>query len=168
MNYVMSLALLCMMAADSSTQPAQPAKLADLGFIHGGWVSVKGETRTEEFWSPPRAGTMLGASRTIRGDVTVFFEYCRIEQRGEAIYYIAQPGGKAPTEFKLTQFDGKAAVFENPEHDFPNKIVYELIDQTTMKASIEGTRAGQRRGTSWELKRMGAAAAPAPTPDNAN
>jgi len=136
-------------------QPAtQPTQLAELGFFHGGWASDKGNTRTEEYWSPPRAGTMLGASRTMRGEKTVFFEYFRVEQRGDEIFYIAQPGGKAPTEFKLTSFDGKVAVFENPQHDFPTKISYERIDDRTMKASIEGVQNGQKRGTSWEFKRM--------------
>lgn len=136
-----------------TTQPA-PAKLADLAFFHGAWRVEQNDTLNEEYWSPPRAGTMLGAARTIKGDKTVFFEYFRVEQRGDDLFYIAQPGGKPPTEFKLNSFDGRRAVFENPEHDYPTRVIYEKIDDQTMRASIEGMQNGKKRGTSWEYKRF--------------
>lgn len=149
MTILLSLALLTLL------EPAtQPTELAELGFIHGAWACDRPNSRTEEFWSPPRAGTMLGASRTMRGDKTVFFEYFRIEQREDGIVYVAQPGGRAPTEFKMTSFDGVRAVFENPAHDFPTRIVYEKIDARTMKASIHGTQNGQPAEQSWELRRF--------------
>lgn len=149
MSILLSIVLLTLL--EPSTQPTQ---LADLGFIHGAWASENSRSRTEEFWSPPRAGTMLGASRTMRGDKTVFFEHFRIEQRDGEIVYVAQPGGRAPTEFKLTSFDGTRAVFENPQHDFPTRIIYEKIDNRTMRASIEGLQNGKPAGQTWEFKRF--------------
>lgn len=38
--------------------------------------------------------------------------------------YIAQPGGKPPTAFKRTAGGETWARFENPDHDFPQRIEY--------------------------------------------
>lgn len=65
---------------------------------------------------------MVGMGRTIAGDRTVEFEYLRLEQRGDAIYYVA---ARCPsTHFKLTSLTAQEAVFENPQHDFPKRVIY--------------------------------------------
>ncbi len=47
---------------------------------------------------------MMGVSRTVAGDKTVEFEYLRIEQRADGIYYVAHPKARCPgTDFKLTR-----------------------------------------------------------------
>ena len=51
--------------------------------------------------------------------------YLRIVERDGGLVYIAQPGGNPPTEFVLTELDKKRAVFVNPRHDFPQRIIYE-------------------------------------------
>ena len=93
----------------------------------------------------PAGGSMLGMSRTVAGDRTVEFEFLRIEQRGETIYYVASPKGRCPgTDFKLTRVAVQEAVFENPEHDFPKRIVYRKNSDGSMTASVDagaGTKA---------------------------
>jgi len=88
---------------------------------------------------------MLGMSRTVAGDKTIEFEYLRIEQRADAIYYVAHPKGRCPgTDFKLTRASATEAVFENPQHDFPKRIIYRKGADDSLTASIdagEGTKA---------------------------
>ena len=69
---------------------------------------------------------MLGVSRTITRERMAAFEFLRIETRADGIYYVAQPGGRPPTAFKLTQSTASQAVFENPRHDHPKIITYRL------------------------------------------
>ena len=87
---------------------------------------------------------MMGVSRTVASDKTVEFEYLRIEQRADAIYYVAHPKARCPgTDFKLTRASATEAVFENPQHDFPKRIIYRKTDDG-LTASIdagEGTKA---------------------------
>jgi hypothetical protein len=45
----------------------------------------------------------------------------------DGIFYIAQPQGNPPTEFRLTESLGNRVVFENKAHDFPQRIVYWTI-----------------------------------------
>ena len=88
---------------------------------------------------------MIGVSRTLVGDRTASFEFLRIEVRGESIFYVASPKGRCPaTDFKLTRLSGQEAVFENPEHDFPKRIIYRKNSDGSLVASIdagEGTKS---------------------------
>ena len=82
---------------------------------------------------------MIGMSRTIAGGKTVEFEYLRIEQRPDGIFYVAHPKARCPgTDFKLTRLSGEEAVFENPQHDFPKRITYRKTADGSLMASIDG------------------------------
>ena len=71
--------------------------------MEGTWVSSAGARIVEERWTPPGGGTMLAVSRTLSGERLVEFEYLRIVERDGSLVYIAQPGGRPPTEFPLTR-----------------------------------------------------------------
>ena len=55
-------------------------------------------------------------------------------------------------EFKLTTLEENRAVFENPEHDFPTKIVYER-DGDMLTAIVSGLIDGEERSSGWQWKR---------------
>lgn len=68
---------------------------------------------------------MIGTGRSGSGDELGSFEFLRIEtgSEGEAVY-VAAPGGGTPSRFKLVRSDGTSAIFENSDHDFPQRISY--------------------------------------------
>jgi hypothetical protein len=99
---------------------------------------------------------MLGVSRTIGGTRMLAFEFLRIVQKDGHVFYIAQPGGRPPTEFKLTRASASKAVFENPQHDFPKIITYELTAPDRLTATIEGPQRGQNRKQQFHFERAGA------------
>ena len=88
----------------------------------------------------------------VKEDKMVAFEYLRIVERDGGLVYVAQPGGRPPTEFVLTALDDKRAVFINPRHDYPQRIVYELSKDGVLTASI-GFAKGRLQ--SFEFKREG-------------
>jgi len=121
-------------------------KLQDLAWMAGDWQTAASDHRqTDEHWTAPQGGAMLGMSRTVAGDTMVEFEYLRIVERAYGIYYVAHPGARAPgTEFKLTRLTATQAIFENPQHDFPKRVLYGRNSDGSLDASIdggEGTRA---------------------------
>jgi len=82
---------------------------------------------------------MLGVSRTVIGIRTLEFEYLRLEQRADGIFYVAHPKARCPgTDFKLTSVTTSEAVFENPSHDFPKRIIYRKTAAGGLVASIDG------------------------------
>ena len=112
--------------------------IADLAWMSGDWQTAKGgRAQIDEHWTLPAGGTMLGMGRTIIGDKTVEFEFLRIEQRADGIFYIASPNGGPTTDFKLTRLIGQEVMFENPEHDFPKRIIYRKTSDGSLVASVD-------------------------------
>jgi hypothetical protein len=135
-----------------------PAKAAigDLAWLGGAWVGTRGAEGAisiEERWSPPLGGAMLAVSRTVSRGKMGAFEYLRIVERDGGLVYIAQPGGAAPTEFVLTELTSTRAVFDNPRHDYPKRIVYEFSTEGVLSATIGFARGGTPRRL--EFKREG-------------
>lgn len=142
--------------ADIAMPTPKKAVIGDLAWLAGAWVGTRGTngaTSIEERWGPPLGGAMLAVSRTVKGEKMVAFEYLRIVQRDGGLVYIAQPNGASPTEFVLSDFGATRAVFENPRHDSPQRIVYELSAEGGLSASIGFMKGG--RPQRFEFKREG-------------
>jgi hypothetical protein len=125
-----------------SAQAGTTASIESLAWMGGSWKGSLGKAAIEEHWIQPAGKTMLAVSRTVVGDRTAAFEFLRIEERADGVYYVAQPQGRPPTDFKLTSVSGHSAVFENPQHDMP-KIIRYRRDGTTLVAEIEGDEKGK-------------------------
>jgi len=140
--------------------PAAPAQdapsLEPLAWLTGCWArELPGGGLVEEQWTAPRGGTLLGVNRTVRGEKTVAFEYLRIEARDGRLRYIAIPSGQRETAFALVELTDDMALFENPDHDFPQRIRYRRMPDGSLLAQIEGTRNGETRVIDFPMKRVG-------------
>ena len=96
---------------------------------------------------------MLATSRTVSRGSLRAFEYLRILRRDTGLVYIAQPNGGTPTEFVLTELTDTRAVFENPRHDFPQRITYNLAPEGQLTATIGYINGGTPR--TFEFTREG-------------
>ena len=143
--------LAAMAAALIAAAPAEVG-IEDLAWMSGRWESISGDRWVEEQWSEPRGGTMFAISRSGEGEALREFEFIRL-QRGEdgVLAYLASPGGRPAVAFRLTESTGTSATFENPAHDFPQRIHYDR-DGETMRATIsvgDGSNA-----ISWTFRRV--------------
>ncbi len=134
-------------AQDIPMPAAAKATIGDLGWLSGAWVGTRSTgSSVEERWTPPLGGAMLAVSRTVNtSGKMVAFEYLRIVERDGGLVYVAQPGGAKATEFVLTELSGKRAVFDNPRHDYPKRIVYELSAEGGLSATIGQLKGGTPR-----------------------
>ena len=146
-------AILAVLGTLAIPSAAEEDPLAALAWIGGTWEGQTGNIQMEETWTRPAGGLILGVHRDLFPGGRSFFEFLRIEQRGDDIVYIAMPRGENATEFRMTELKDKRVVFENPEHDFPQKIVY-TIDGETLSATVEGVANGERRSSSWQWRRV--------------
>lgn len=130
----------------------QAATVGDLGWMSGRWESVSGPRWTEESWSEPRAGIMLGHSRSGRGEAVREFEFLRL-QAGEdgVVTYWGAPGGRPGVGFRLVSASGTEALFENPQHDFPQRIRY-VREGDALTATI--SRIDGSNAISWSFARQ--------------
>lgn len=125
-----------------------------LSWIAGCWEGGSGNLEINEHWMRPSGGTMLGMSRTVARGRMVEFEFLRIQGTDSgAISYIAKPSRQAETSFTLVKLTDSLAIFENPVHDFPQRIVYRLQPDGSLHARIEGTRGGQERAIDFPYRR---------------
>jgi len=146
MKSLLTAGLAMMLAA---ANPA--AKVDDLAWMAGQWSREDGARWTEESWTSPRGGVMLGHSRSGRGADLREFEFLRIAAGEDGTpAYIAQPGGGAPVAFRLVQHDAASATFENPAHDYPQRIGY-VREGDRMIATI--SRIDGSKAQSWDYRR---------------
>lgn len=134
-------------AQDIPMPAAAKATIGDLGWLSGAWVGTRSTgSSVEERWTPPLGGAMLAVSRTVNtSGKMVAFEYLRIVERDGGLVYVAQPGGAKATEFVLTELSSRRAVFDNPRHDYPKRIVYELSAEGGLSATIGQLKGGTPR-----------------------
>ncbi len=146
----------CMLFLASSAwaQDAGP-KLSDMAWIAGCWAGGSEGRAYVEHWMSADGGTMMGMSRTVKGDKTVAFEFLRIHQEADGIYYTSIPSGQTQASFKLKSLDERSVVFENLDHDFPQRIIYRLQDGGALMASIEGMSKGALKQVDFPMRRVG-------------
>jgi len=137
---------LALMAAAPSA-----ARVDDLAWLAGDWVQDADGRWTEESWTLPRGGVMLGHSRSGRGEELREFEFIRLQAGADGVLaYLAQPQGRAPVAFPLAQHDAASATFENAAHDYPQRIAYARSGDTLTAtiSKIDGSKA-----RSWTYRR---------------
>jgi len=127
-----------------ASMPVAAADISRLEWLAGCWAYDGRDPGSGEYWMPPAGGTMFAVSRTIRDGQTVGFEYLRIAETGEdSLALFASPSGREATQFDLVSLTDSEIVFENPEHDFPQRIIYRLGDEGALFGRIEGQSDGQ-------------------------
>jgi uncharacterized protein DUF6265 len=128
--------------------------LADIGWLAGDWEMSAGTRCVEEHWTTPSSNLLVGMSRTVEGGRTTSFEFVRIEARADGIYYVAQPSGRPPVDFKLTSDVASELVFVNPGHaDHLKRIVYRRQADGGLTARIEGEDAGRPFAVDYPYRR---------------
>lgn len=151
------------LARNAPTPSAVPGDRADgiegLAWLAGTWQGTTSRGAwIEEVWTAPRAGMMLGLSRTVQEDRIREFEFLRIVLDGDRPVYLASPSGRSPpTPFTMIDTPstrGSVARFENRAHDFPQVIEYELAsdDPMLLHVRIAGMANGSWREMSWTLR----------------
>ena len=146
--FAAGLALLLMGQAPPAVQ------VSDLSWMSGRWQTegLDSPHMTDEAWSEPRSGVMLGYSRT-GGDRLREFEFLRIQAGPDGVpVYYAQPGGGPPVGFRLVAHDATSATFENPQHDYPQRIRYEIWHDGTMWATI--SKLDGSNAMRWQYRRQ--------------
>jgi Domain of unknown function (DUF6265) len=124
-------------------------ELKNLALFSGSWICKSENFETEEFWQKPKSDLMLGLNRTVSKSGNTAFEFLRIFQQENEIFYAASPNGKPATLFKLTEVSDNKVVFENPEHDFPQRIIYTFQNENKMAARIDGEIDGISKHKEW-------------------
>ena len=94
-------------------------------WMTGAWEHEAGEDWADEYWTPLRGDMMIGASRSGTGDTLKFWEHMRIQKEDDgAVVLWAIAADYKPVRFEATMSSENRMAFENPAHDYPQRIEY--------------------------------------------
>lgn len=141
-------------AADVFTTSGVADSVDRLAWLAGCWEgTLSNGASYEEVWLGPRGGTLIGMARMVRDGQTSSFDFMRVVDDEGTLVFIAQPSGQEVTRFRATEVTSEGATFENPDHDFPQKVLYRLTPPDGLVARIEGERNGEFRGIDFSMSR---------------
>jgi hypothetical protein len=147
--------ILCLLSVISFSISQQRFTVADLAWLTGHWEMIKGERRTEEVWLAPAGNKMFSISRTVKGGKAIEHEFITIDQDSAGvIYFHAKPSGQEGGSFPLVSLQDQMVIFENPAHDFPQRIIYRKISEDSLIGRIEGTINGKQRGIDFPYRKI--------------
>ena len=111
-------------------------------------------TVIEEMWTKPGGATLLGISRTVKAGKTVATEYMQIREEKGAPAFVAQTkiGGPATVFLSIKASDSEV-VFSNPEHDYPQRVIYRKV-AGGLVGRIEGQQNGKESFTEFPYRKV--------------
>jgi uncharacterized protein DUF6265 len=154
----------CNQKKESSLQIGEPEEivtktydqLEKVNWILGEWENTSAEGNLTETWTKLNDSTYAGKTVFVAGKDTVFTETIEIVQNENELFYNTkvsnQNEGKA-VSFKSTGATDSQFVFENPKHDFPQKIAYNKITSDSLVAEVSGMKEGKESKESFPMKK---------------
>jgi len=153
-------------AAPTDAAPANPASPLDqFAWLRGCWAGKVERHEFIESWLPARGGMMVGIGQTIGQDAknpaihkTEDYQYLRLEERADGVYYVAIPAGTKETAFKFTsvgeQLGRKSYTFSNPANEFPQRIVYLQGSEGWLYAQVFGTVGDKPQEVTYPMRHV--------------
>jgi ABC-type sugar transport system substrate-binding protein len=135
--------LLAEVAAAAMPMPAFLSGCWEQRRDDGGW--------TEECWTDPRGGLMIGSGRVGNGDQIRHWEWMRIERGPDgAVTFYGSPKGAPAVGFKATRADSTSVTFVNTLHDYPQRVHY-ATTATGLEAEV--SLADGSKAERWSYRR---------------
>ena len=123
-----------------SANQSTHSTIDQLKWLEGTWTRTNSKAGQSglEMWKKVSSTELSGRGITMHGSDTAFVEKLRIIVRDGNIFYVADvPENQKPVFFRLTEIKRNSFTCENPNHDFPKKIAYNL-QGNTLHAIISG------------------------------
>jgi len=134
----------------------QYPKLENAKWFLGNWENVTKESVSREIWTQKNDSTLVGESFTTVEKDTVFYEKMDLVQRNDSlicIISVRDQNKEKPVSFYMTKSTDSQIVFENPKHDFPNKIEYNKVGNDSILAKIYGVENGKEMVIDFPMNR---------------
>ncbi len=132
------------------------SKIVVADLLLGNWENKSADGDLLESWKKINDSIYDGESYFIKGKDTLHFEKIQMQQKGETLLYIATVKGQnndKPVTFVHNDTIEKQLVFENPKHDFPQKISYSLITKDSIVIQISGIQQGKPSSERFSMKK---------------
>ncbi|PZO27202.1 MAG: hypothetical protein DCF13_12185 [Flavobacteriaceae bacterium] len=157
MKNVVILAVVVVFISCQNKSEKKFDELEKMSWLVGEWENTMPDGVLTETWTKANDSTFTGKTLFIRDKDTLHSEEIVLTQKGETLLYIPTVKGQndnKPVEFKITEskIENEFA-FENPKHDYPQKIVYKKVNETNLVATISGKQQGKSSSESYPMKK---------------
>ncbi|WAC12935.1 DUF6265 family protein [Dyadobacter pollutisoli] len=125
--------------------------------LSGLWVSKRANGDIYEQWARSSDSELTGRSYKMMKTDTMLLESMKLYHRGGEIVFApvaARQNNEKEVLFKLRSIAGNEFVFENLQHDFPQRIVYRLISRDSLHAYIEGQVQAKNKRIDYPYSRI--------------
>lgn len=130
--------------------------MAKAEWFVGEWENKSAEGDLVENWKKLNDSLFMGESYFIVKGDTVFAEKVALaDLYGKMSYNVTVPdqNNGETVSFEMTSVSDKEVVFENPQHDYPSKIVYTHVAEDSLVAVISGNKNGKPATETFKMKR---------------
>ncbi len=130
--------------------------LSEFSWLTGQWMDSSSSGKMVEMWNQINDSILVGSSIYLAGIDTIFYEEISLKKIKNIIYYIPSiqsEDGALPILFKYAGFKNGEWIFENKDHDFPQRIVYTHPDQDSLIAYVDGNKNGEYRKEYFRMKK---------------
>ncbi|MBK0369073.1 DUF6265 family protein [Flavobacterium agrisoli] len=142
--FFMIFSLLCACQKNNS---GSENKVQKASWLVGNWESKSEFGTLTESWQKVNDSTFTATSYFVNlTKDTIHSETVSLFQKGDSLYYRATVKGQnedKPVDFVLKSESENALIFENPKHDYPQKIAYTKKGKANLEATISGLQAGK-------------------------
>lgn len=125
-------------------------------WLIGSWENNTPEGLLIEKWEKLNDTTLGGISYVTKGTDTLFSETMNLELKDDKLLYVPtvkDQNNAMPVIFTATSISEKEMVFENPTHDFPQKIMYRQITQDSLVAEVSAIVNGKEKKEIFSMKK---------------
>jgi Domain of unknown function (DUF6265) len=150
--------LLSACAVKSPAQTFSNKEFKPLHGLAGLWKMETSRGALYEEWKVSSDNKLLGKSYKVNQADTVVLEQVELFLKDGSIVYSPIANGQNNGEAVPFRLTGNAAnkryVFENKEHDYPQRVIYQLTSANSLHARIEGTLNGKERSSDFSYSRV--------------
>lgn len=126
-------------------------------WILGEWEKKDSLGMLKEIWTTQDDSSFVGQSYYFQNEKdTLHNEQIELVQDGDNLFYRATVKGENNDEavsFQMTKSEDSLLIFENPKHDYPQKIQYKLMKNGSLMATISGKQNTKNSSESYLMQK---------------
>lgn len=131
-------------------------QIKELAWLEGTWQNTTPDGLYTEQWTKESDSVFSADATVIKDKDTLFYETVVLDQKGDSLHYIVttpKQNDAKPVSFTLKSFTANSYIFENKQHDFPQRITYTKVTNDSLMAEISGTQDGKPALEQFPMKR---------------
>ena len=138
-----------------ATSSAPASQIADLAFLAGDWEGPMWGGVFHAYYCTPEGGRVMSYNTLRKDGQITYHEFEVFEPDGDKVIFRPFPAGKPAVPLTLVECDRQArkAVFENPQKDYPTRIVYHRVADDRLVITLSDPHGDSNKTETFNLQR---------------